>query len=375
MKTVEALKVIDTCNECGLCLDICQTYQVTQNKAFSPMGRLQIAKSILQGDEVSSEAVDSIYSCLKCARCHMECPQGVEIAGVVRKTQAHLMRQGIGPLERPNRIIEGIQKLGNAVNGDPAKRWDWLPEEFPKRESDTLLYVGCTACFLAPQAATSSYLLLKELGVDFMMLQDEGCCGDYLLNIGAIDLAREKFQENAEKFKRLGIKKIITICAGCYHTFERWYPRLLGEKDFEVVHIAQLLPDLLAKRKESLKVNGQQMAYQDPCLLSRLEGICDEPREALRLCGVKLAEMKWSGEMAACCGARNISNFRDMALKMAGNLLDETTASTIVTSCSFCLFGLNYAARKTGRNKEIRYLSEVVLDSLNSSHPDNLLKD
>jgi Fe-S oxidoreductase len=216
MKTVEAIKQIDSCNECGLCLNTCQTYEVTQNEAFSPIGRLQTAKSIFQGNEVSSEAVDGIYSCLKCARCHVECPQGIDIVGIVRKAQANLVRRGIGPLERPNRIIEGIQKLGNSVNGDPAKRWDWLPEEFPKRESDTLLYLGCTACFLAPQAAASSYLLLKELGVDFMMLKDEGCCGDYLHSIGRIDLAREKFQENADKFKRLGIKKIITVCAGCY---------------------------------------------------------------------------------------------------------------------------------------------------------------
>ena len=364
METRKAIDQIDLCNECGLCLDICQTYEVTQNEAFSPIGRLKAAKNVFQGSELPSEAVDGIYSCLKCARCHVVCPQGIDILGIVRKAQVNLVRQEIGPLERPNRIIEGIQKLGNSVNGDPARRWDWLPEEFPKKESDTLLYMGCTACFLAPQAATSSYLLLKELDVDFMMLQDEGCCGDYLHNIGRIDLAREKFQENVEKFKRLGIKRIITICAGCYHTFNRWYPELLGEKDFEVIHIAQLLPDLLTERKEALKMDGRQMAYQDPCLLGRLEGICDEPREALRLCGVKVTELKRSGEMAACCGARNISNFRDMALKIAGNLLDETTAPTIVTSCSFCLFGLSYGARKTGKDKKIQYLSEVVLNSL-----------
>ena len=70
--------------------------------------------------------------------------------GVVRKAQVDLVSREIGPLERPQYIMEGIQRLGNAVNGDLAKRWDWLPEEFPQRESDALLYVGCAACFLAP---------------------------------------------------------------------------------------------------------------------------------------------------------------------------------------------------------------------------------
>jgi len=195
-------------------------------------------------------------------------------------------------------------------------------------------------------------------------LKDEGCCGDYLYNIGRVDLAREKFQENAEKFKRLGIKKVITICAGCYHTFNRWYPELLGGRDFEVVHLAQLLPDLLRERKGTLQKNRRELVYQDPCGLGRLEGIYDEPREALRLCGVNLAELEQNRELAACCAAKNISNFRELSLKVAGGFLDKVKGPTIVTSCPFCLFGLNYSIRKTGRDKKILYLSEVVLESV-----------
>ena len=129
----------------------------------------------------------------------------------VRKAQVDLVSRKIGPLEKPQYIMEGNQRLGNAGNSDLAKRWDWLPEGLPQRESHTLLHVSCTACFIAPQAAVSSYLLLKELGVDFTMLKDKGCCGDYYYNMGRTDLAQVKFRENAEKFKRLGIKKIITI--------------------------------------------------------------------------------------------------------------------------------------------------------------------
>ena len=203
MEIKEAIDQIDSCNECSACLDVCQTYEVTQNKAFSPIGRLRAAKNIFQGNELAAEAVDGIYSCLKRARCHVICPLGIDIMWIVRKAQLDLVSQGIGTLERPQHIMEGIQRLGNAVNSDPTKRWDRLPEEFPQRESGTLLYVDCAACFLAPQAAISSYLLLKELGVDFTMLKDEGCCGYYYYYIRRTDLAQEKFRENAEKFKRI----------------------------------------------------------------------------------------------------------------------------------------------------------------------------
>ncbi len=197
-----------------------------------------------------------------------------------------------------------------------------------------------------------------------MMLEDEGCCGDYLYNIGRIDLAREKFEENRGKFRRLGIKKVIVLCAGCYHTFNTWYPELLGGKDFEVIHISQLLPDLLRERKEALEQVERGMVYQDACGLGRLEGIYDEPREALQLCGVKLAEVGKNKEQADCCAAKNISNFRDLSIKIASSFLDKVETPNIVTSCPFCLFGLNYACRKTGKDKRLLYLSEVVLDSL-----------
>jgi Fe-S oxidoreductase len=327
------------------------------------MGRLRVAKEVLQRNELNSEKVTNIYNCMKCQRCNTVCPVEIDIAGIVRTAQINLVKRGIGPLERPNRIMEGIRKLGNAVNGDPGKRWDWLPEEFPKKEADTLLYVGCVGSFSYPQAAISSYLLLKKLNVDFMMLKDEDCCGYLYYYIGRMDLAREHFEKNVEKFKQLGIKRIITICAGCYHNFKNWYPELLGEKTFEVIHISQLLPGLLKGRK--LKKDGREMTYHDPCALGRLGGgIYDEPREALRLSGVNLVEVEQNRELSSCCGAMNINNFREISAKVAGNFLDKVKTKIIVTSCSFCLFGLNYGSRKMRKDKKILYLSEVILDSL-----------
>ncbi len=359
----EMIEQIDSCTDCGACLDICQTYEATENEAFSPVGRLRAARKVLQGSELSSEEVTGIYNCLKCERCNVVCPLEIDICGIVRRAQHHLVERGIGPLERPNRIMDGIQKLGNAVNGGPSKRWDWLPEEFPKKESDTLLYVGCVGAFSYPEAALSSYLLLKKLGVDFMMLEDEGCCGYLYYYIGRMDLAREHFEKTVERFKQAGIKRIITICAGCYHNFNNWYPELLGERNFEVVHISQLLPNLLKGRK--LKKDGREMTYHDPCGLGRLgTGIYDEPREALRLSGVNLVEVEQNRKLGSCCGAMNINNFREISAKVAGSFLDAVKTKAIVTSCSFCLFGLNYGIRKMEKDKKVVYLSEVILDSL-----------
>lgn len=371
MEVKEAIEQIDSCTNCGACLEVCQTYEATQKDVFGPIHRLYAARKVFQREEFNSEEVDSIYNCLKCGRCNVVCPMEINIAEIIRKAQVQLVSRQVGPLDNPNRVIEGIQKLDNAFNGDPAKKWDWLPREFPTKESDTLLYIGCSASFAYPQAASASYLLLKKLGVAFTLLRDESCCGYFYYYIGREDLAREKFEQNVEKFKRHGIKRIITICAGCYHNFKNWYPTLLGPMDFEVVHISQLLPALLKERSQELKKNGREMTYHDPCGLSRVgDGISQEPREALRLCGVNLVEMERNRQLGSCCGALIINNFRELAAKVSGNFLDKVKAGDIVTSCSFCLFGLNYGNRKMRKDKRIRYLTEVILDSLEASNPE-----
>ncbi len=365
MEIREAIKQIDSCTNCGACLDVCQTYAATKEAILSPVRRLCTARKIFQGEEVNAAEIDSIYNCLKCGRCNAICPAGIDIAGILHQAQVKLLSQELGPLRNPNRIMDWIRELDNAFGSDPAKRWSWLPEEFPTGESDTLLYIGCSASFAHPQAANASYRLLKELGLDFMLLRDESCCGYFYYYMGEEDLAREKFEQNVEKFKRHGIKRIITLCAGCYHNLRNWYPDLLGTLTFETIHISQLLPDLLKSRSKDLQRNRQEMTYHDPCGLGRSGGeIYQEPREALRLCGVNLLEVEQNRRLGSCCGALIINNFGDLAAKVSGNFLDKISTNDVVTSCPFCLLGLNYGNRKMGKGKRIRYLSEVILDSL-----------
>ena len=363
---IKLTKSLELCNECGVCLDACPTYKATQNEDFSPVGRIKAARKIFQDEEVTPNMIESIYNCPECYLCTGICPFDIDVPEIVEQSRIELVIKGLGPLERQNKVIAGIQRLGNSVNGDPSRRLDWLPEDFPRRESSTLFFVGCFPSYLVKDAATSSYLLLKKLGVDFMILQDEGCCGIYYHQVGRLDLAREKFEENADRFKKLGIKRLIVACAGCYHCFKQYYPQFLGSIDFDVVHIIQLLPSLLKEKGIKMEQKGVEVTYHDPCRLGRLEGFYDEPREALRLCGVKINEMAENRKTAPCCGAGAAvrSVYRDLSLKIATSLLDEAPVNHIVTPCPFCEFNLSYASRKTESGKKIAYITETILHAL-----------
>ena len=362
----ELIEQLELCDECQACLEVCSTYKVTQNEDFSPIGRIKAARKMFQGAEVTPQMIESIYNCPECHLCTSACPYEIDIPEIVAQSRVELVSRGLAPLERQNMIIEGIQRLGNSVNGDPSRRLDWLPEEFPAHESSTLFYVGCLASYLVKDAATSSYLLLKKLDVDFMILKDEGCCGIYYYEVGKIDLAREKFEENVNRFRELGIKRIIVTCAGCYQCFKRFYPKLLGGIDFEVVHIIQLLPFLLKEKGIKIEPKGIEVTYYDPCRVGRQAGFYDEPREALRRCGVKVNEIAENRENASCCGAGGAvrSVYRDLSLKLAASILDQAPVSPLVTACPFCAFNFSYTIHKTGSNKKITYITEPILNAL-----------
>ena len=360
------LEQIDACTNCENCMEVCPTYRVTGERLFSPMGRLESARGILAAGKAEAESINSLYNCPKCMACEAVCPEGIEVSKIVAAGRNRAVEMGKGPLEPHKKVIQGILKKGNSVNGDPAKRLEWLPEPLPPHTSDTLLYVGCLPSYLVKDAATYSYLVLKKLGVDFMILEDEGCCGTYIYEAGEIERARDYFAKNVERFARLGIKKMILPCNGCFKCFKYFYPELLGSIDFEISHLVQTLYDELKDRPEILKKTEREITYQDSCRLGRAEGVTEEPRDLLRWSGATLKELPQTREHTPCCGSGGgiRSAFRGLSFDIAKDLLSNVASENLVSPCPFCTFNLGYTNKKAGMEKQVTYISKILWESL-----------
>ncbi len=347
-------------------MEVCPTYQITGEELFSPMYRLQTVREVLEDGEVSAQMVESLYNCPKCMVCETICPMEIEITQVVDAGRRGLVERDLGPLERGTKIIDQIFEKGNAVNGDPSKRLEWLPEEFPRKESETLLYLGCLPSYLVKDAATSSYLVLKRLGIDFMILEDEGCCGTYVYEAGNVDLARELFQKNVDRFRGLGIKRLIVPCNGCLKCFKWFYPEVLGEFPFQISHMVEVIYEALRENRSLLQKVTRTLIYQDPCRLARGEKMTEEPRELLAWCGAEVRDTELSREQAPCCGSGGgiRSLYRDLSTEMASRLLKMAPGEIVVSPCPFCTFQLRSTSKAKEIGKEVVYFSKIVLDSL-----------
>ncbi len=77
------------CMFCGFCEALCPTLVLGPHRGYGPRGRINLARLIANGEvSYSTELAESVFSCLLCEACHLKCPGGIDIVGVVRATRA-----------------------------------------------------------------------------------------------------------------------------------------------------------------------------------------------------------------------------------------------------------------------------------------------
>lgn len=198
-----------------------------------------------------------------------------------------------------------------------------------------LYFRGCTAREKENSIQEATEKLLALAGVDYHTLEDEMCCGSVLLRTGFIEDAKAQIEKNTQVLKD---EKIITSCAGCYKTLKEDYEGL------DVIHISQLLNELIKTSKLDFKKSDLNVTYHDSCHLGRHMEIFDEPRNVIESFA-DIIEMENNRENSLCCGAGGgvKSAYPEIASQMADSRITQakdTGCSILVTSCPFCKFNL-----------------------------------
>lgn len=198
-----------------------------------------------------------------------------------------------------------------------------------------LYFRGCTAREKQTNISEATEKLLTLAGVDYHVLEDEKCCGSVLLRTGFEKEAKNQIEKNTEILKD---ERILTSCAGCYKTLKEDYEGL------DVVHISQLLDQLIDEGKLKFTKNDLAVTYHDSCHLARHCGVFDEPRNVIESVA-DIVEMENSHEDSLCCGAGGgvKSAYPEIATQMAKSRISQakqTNCETLVTSCPFCKLNL-----------------------------------
>lgn len=337
---------LETCfgTSCGLCERGCPVYQTLRTKTLSMKGRNRTMLGLLKGKfGITPSVVEAAFECTLCGNCDKWC--SLKNTDHTRAFREYLLKHGVEPMKEHSSILASLKNYGNPWFQPRSARSKWMrglnmPKAAPGKQ-DVLFFAGCTSAVMKPlvPSLVASAKLLKRAGVNFaVMAQDEPCCGSTLLRVGQTEEFEKLERENFDKFKALGIRKIVTACPGCYTTLKKSTERL-GE-DIEVAHITQEVADLIRSGDLKIRRSNEKMTYHDPCHLGRLGGIFDEPRQILEAVS-DFVEMGNSGYESRCCGAGAglQSAFPKLSRELATRKVEEakgTGATTLVTCCPFC---------------------------------------
>ncbi len=377
---------------------MCPSLLRYQFDAFSAQGRLDVARALIDGElEWSDRLLDVVYRCQLCGGCDYVCGRVKELqpGKIIQAMRAKLVSDGKAPPLEFKPLMKSLEEYLNPYQQLNASRANWLKEFYEEtvedvaipegKRTDTLLYVGCAPLRDAAAEAMpkTALKLLMKAGIDIGVLGErERCCGNPSLRIGDQAQFVAFAKENIKMFNELGVKKLVCTCPFCYSTFRRDYPEVGEKMNFEVVHILEVVGQLIKEKKlKPRKAKNLTVTWHDPCHLGRISsdgisgtgafsGIYDMPRSILQsISGVKLIEMERIKDDSLCCGAgswmRNA--YPDFAQWTAMERITEagtTGAEALVTYCPHCEENLGEALESSRSDMKLYSLLDLVLEAL-----------
>lgn len=387
----------DACTTCGRCHEVCparisgkpldprQIVLKLQSLIDQETNRFRISdfsfhnpQSAIRTPLYELITPDEIWACTTCGACNFVCPVNIEIYDKIIDLRRHLVEEG-EVSGTWTTCLEGLEFRGNPWQNPGAERARWAESEHvkilqPGEQAKIVYWVGCAGAYdpNAQKISRTVTQLLKKAGIDPVILGNrERCTGDPARRLGEEALYQHLARENVRTLKEHGVRKIITSCPHCFHTFKNEYPQFGA--DFEVVHHSELVVELVDQHRLEFKRERQgPVTFHDPCYLGRYNGIFDAPRKVLNaLANAQLIEMERSREKSFCCGGGGGQMWLDLRIgERVENVrfkdVEKTGAKVVATACPYCKIMMQAAVDSKGVSGQIQVkdIAEIALEAL-----------
>lgn len=339
---------LNICIRCAYCFEGCPVFKELGWEADTARGKAVLAYGLITKEiEPSQYIAEKMLQCTFCRDCVERCSADVDIPHILSAARADLAKAGFA-YEQHRAMVENVKKVGNIFGDEDVVA--------PVREGDIPVYIGCQ--YLARPNQTKMYIkILEKLGLK-PLVKEEICCGFPLYALGF----REDFEQHRKRFLDLFPEKEITaLCPTCAAFLHEEYGK-------EVKHVTQLILENLPDANLGLKAT-----YHDPCDLSRVAGVIEEPREILNKIGVEIVEMEKNRKGSQCCGGGGgiLMSDADLSDRLAAVRIKqaiETGAPLLITPCPTCEQVLKKAAKDLNESEgpaiTVRNISDLLWKAL-----------
>ena len=399
---------LDMCSNCGACADECHIYKAYPIKEFNPTYRAKLLRSVylkhftrvgkifgkLTGarkldKELLKEWFVRFYMCNMCRRRNVFCPFGVDSMAIVR-TGRLLIRMATGKTTPDmGRGTEYHLRDGNASEMKDAafrnivgfweeeikdlKGWD-VKVPIDVEGAEMLVIPPNTDYFHSLETMEGIAATLYAAKADWTMsskIFDSVNYGTFYDD----DAWAKIVGMQVEEAKRLKCKTLVVgECGHATKTLMFLGPSLLGKFPFEVKNILQITAGYVEEGKIKLnkEANPEPVTYHDPCNLTRMCGLAEEPRIILRAACMEFREMVPNRDRNYCCGGGGgvvletaSHDFRmEVTGKMKVDQIKKTGAKIVATSCANCKVELSHLIEQYGLDVQWSGVHDLVLRAL-----------
>jgi NADPH-dependent glutamate synthase beta subunit-like oxidoreductase len=265
-----------------------------------------------------------INTCNLCGLCEQVCPGGLNMGEIYQEARRMMVERG----KMPPSTHEFALRDMRFSNGDDFA----LSKHQPGFSSSSyVFYPGCQHAASSPESIRKIYDFLCEKidgGVGLML----GCCGAPANWAGQESLFQETLQKLEQNWRDLGRPKVITACPTCFSMFSRNLP------DMPVEMLWTLLDKIGLPASEGVTTaKPQKLAVHDSCT-TRHEAILQQSvRNILAKLGYEVEELPLSRKNTVCCGYGGLMIYgdRNVANKVIDRRVKESETDYLAY-CTMC---------------------------------------
>lgn len=375
------------CSYCQIGHGACSTYKVKRTDSYSGRGKMLLTRSLLQGRLKPGEGLeglkDAIFGCTLCGGCEEVCQTDIPFTKIYQVLRGEFMKKGMWPdnMQMAKETLLKAKNIQGLSQMDRIEGWSyWTPNEDDLLDkqgtsAETAFFFGCSSSYrsVSIQATIATTLVLDKIEEPYTFLgEEEYCCGAPLIMTGDFEGARELAMHNIEKYKEMGVKRIITNCPGCYKMWAHEYHEFLGiDHGFEVQYGYELLANLIKQGKiEFTNPLNMKITFHDGCDAGRNSGYYDEPREVISaLPGVEFEELPHNRENCFCCGSGGVlrafdNEFAVRISELKVEDIQKTDADIVVAGCPSCVEFMKDQLPAAGCDKVVKDLAVLVAEAM-----------
>lgn len=329
-------KDLNKCSKCGLCEVACPLFKLNPNDCVASKGKFIMLHGVTKGElELSPKINSYIDMCLKCEKCNVFCPSGIDVCSILNTAKYEYTKNTFNgklihllfsrPIFRTFiKICEGISKPFRPK----------IKKKNNEQKTTVAYFKGCVNQIFPN---TDKYLakIFKNSDIE-IVTPDFDCCGLPFLSEGEM----ERFIQGAKyNIAQLNFKYdyLIADCASCQSTISE-YSKYIEDINFD--NKIHNWGDLIALKNLKFKFRKPvKITFHKPCHLKndnffkRIIDSCEN---------VEYIEMEGYDDCCGFAGSFGIKN-RELSKQLSqikAKNIAKTNADYVITTCPACILGL-----------------------------------